>query len=457
MRRLGRRTPRSAATGSPGFLTVGRAMPSAPPVHVGGLQANGRQPGRYALTVVTLDGHEDDGPLVERLADPAATPEDLAILAIDAARAQAHLARLGPREQVVLQLLFGLDGIEALDHRRAAAVVGVSAATVRRVRDRALGQLARGSRHPARPRRRSRCLSGRCPHVRPAGHRTLAQARRHRLDRERRAQRPRPRPRSGEHRRALHPRAEAARPETGPRSARHDRPPDALRAREPEPPPARRQPLHPHGDRARGRGPASARPGALQRGRGGVPRGLSGSPGRDGGGVGGGGGGLAHGRLPGDEAAFIEVFLARIAAAAPTSPSCAGSSTSSGGRTRSGSAGPSGSSSRVPPTPNGRAARGMPRIGRRPKPGSGPPSSGAWPASAPRWPRPARPCSPTSSRVAPCERAPSSGSGGRSGASGRSTSWTTTRWPGSSPRSSRPVSTAWTPAPCRRRPTCGRC
>ena len=28
---------------------------------------------------------------------------------------------------------------------------------------------------------------------------------------------------------------------------------------------------------------------------------------------------------------------------------------------------------------------------------------------------------------------------------------------GSSPRSSRPVSTAWTPAPCRRRPTCGRC
>ena len=73
------------------------------------------------------------------------------------------------------------------------------------------------------------------------------------------------------------------------------------------------------GDRARGRGPAPPRPGALQRGRGGVPRGLSGPPGRDGGGVGGrGGGGLAHGRLPGDETAFIEVFLARIAAAAPT-------------------------------------------------------------------------------------------------------------------------------------------
>jgi RNA polymerase sigma factor (sigma-70 family) len=150
MRRLGRRTPRIAATGSPGFLTVGRAMPSASPVHVGGLQANGRQPRRCALRVVALDGHEDigPGPLVERLADPAATPEDLAILAIDATRAQAHLARLGPREQVVLQLLFGLDGIEALDHRRAAAVVGVSAATVRRVRDRALGQLARGLTAP---------------------------------------------------------------------------------------------------------------------------------------------------------------------------------------------------------------------------------------------------------------------------------------------------------------------
>jgi RNA polymerase sigma factor (sigma-70 family) len=167
MRRLGRRTPRSAITGSPGFLTVGRAMPSAPPVHVGGLRTNGRQPGRYALTMVTLDGHEDDGlgPLVEQLADPGATPEDLAVLAIDAARAQAHLARLGPREQVVLQLLFGLDGTEALDHRRAAAIVGVSAATVRRVRDRALGQLARALAAPGRPRRRSRSRSGRCLHV----------------------------------------------------------------------------------------------------------------------------------------------------------------------------------------------------------------------------------------------------------------------------------------------------
>jgi RNA polymerase primary sigma factor len=150
MRRLGRRTPRRVATGGPGLLTVGRAMPSAPPVHVVGLQANGRQPRRCALSVVTLDGHEDDGsgPRVERLADPAATPEELAVLALDATRAQAHLARLGPREQVVLQLLFGLDGIEARDHRRAAAIVGVSAATVRRVRDRALAQLARGLAAP---------------------------------------------------------------------------------------------------------------------------------------------------------------------------------------------------------------------------------------------------------------------------------------------------------------------
>jgi RNA polymerase sigma factor (sigma-70 family) len=150
MRRLGRRTPRITVTGNPGSLTVGPAMPSAPHVHVGGLQANGRQPGRYALTMVTLDGHEDDGlgPLVEQLADPAATPEQLAALTMDAARAQAHLARLGPREQVVLQLLFGLDGVEALDHRRAAAVVGVSAATVRRIRDRALAELARALTAP---------------------------------------------------------------------------------------------------------------------------------------------------------------------------------------------------------------------------------------------------------------------------------------------------------------------
>jgi RNA polymerase sigma factor (sigma-70 family) len=150
MRRLGRRTPRIAVTGSLDSLTVGRAVPSAPPVHVGRVQANGRGPRRHAPSVVTLDGHEDDGPAprVERLVDPGATPEDLAVLAIDAARAQAHFARLGPREQVVLQRLFGLDGIEALDHRRAAAIVGVSAASVRRVRDRALAQLARALTAP---------------------------------------------------------------------------------------------------------------------------------------------------------------------------------------------------------------------------------------------------------------------------------------------------------------------
>ena len=165
MRRLGRRTPRIAATGSPGCLTVGRAVPSAPPVHVGGLQANGRRPRRHAPTVVTLDGHEDDGPgpLVERLADPAATPEDLAILAIDAARAQA--ASRAPR----------------------AARAGGPATPVRPRRDRGPGPSPRGGgrrglgRHgpagprpraraaragahgtPTRPRRRSRCLSGRC-------------------------------------------------------------------------------------------------------------------------------------------------------------------------------------------------------------------------------------------------------------------------------------------------------
>ena len=168
MRRLGRRTPRNAITGSPGSLTVGQAMPSAPPVHMGELRANGRGPRRHASSMVTLDGYEDDGPgpLIERLADPAATPEELAVLALDATRAQALLARLGPREQVVLQLLFGLDGSEALDHRRAATIVGVSAATVRRVRDRALAQLARGLTAPgARLRRRTRSLSGRCSHV----------------------------------------------------------------------------------------------------------------------------------------------------------------------------------------------------------------------------------------------------------------------------------------------------
>jgi RNA polymerase sigma factor (sigma-70 family) len=144
MRRLGRQTPRSAAHGNPGVLTAWQAIPSALGVPMSGHLAKGRQRGQHALTVVTLDGHEDDGPgpLVERLADPAATPEELAVLAIDAARAQVHLARLGPREQVVLRLLFGLDGIDALDHRRAAAIVGVSAATARRVRDRALVQLA---------------------------------------------------------------------------------------------------------------------------------------------------------------------------------------------------------------------------------------------------------------------------------------------------------------------------
>ena len=148
--------------------------------------------------------------------------------------------------------------------------------------------------------------------------------------------------------------------------------------------PARRQPLHPHGDRARGRGPASARPGALQRGRGGVPRGLSGSPGRDGGGVGGrAGGGLAHGRLPGRRGRVHRGLpRAHRGGRADPSPSCAGSSTSSGGRTRSGSAGPSGSSSRRAADAE-RARRARDAAYRaEAEAGSGPPSSGAWPASA---------------------------------------------------------------------------
>ena len=67
---------------------------SAPPVDVGRRPANGRQPRRYALTLVALDGHEDDGPepLVERLADPAATPEAACTSTSVTAAAPANLA-----------------------------------------------------------------------------------------------------------------------------------------------------------------------------------------------------------------------------------------------------------------------------------------------------------------------------------------------------------------------------
>ena len=145
MRRLGRKTPRSAALASPGRPTVWLA-PSASHVDGGAPRAKGPRRGHRGVTLVTLDarGEHVPGSLAERLLDPAIpTPEDLAILTVDAARARAELGRLPPPEQEVLGLLFGLGDGEARRARAAGAVVGVSAATARRVRDRALAQLRR--------------------------------------------------------------------------------------------------------------------------------------------------------------------------------------------------------------------------------------------------------------------------------------------------------------------------
>jgi RNA polymerase sigma factor (sigma-70 family) len=102
--------------------------------------------GRCAITLVTLDTRAEDvaRSLAERLVEPASpTPEDRAILTVDGARAGAALARLRPAEQAVLRLLFGLGGDDAIGVRAAAGRVGVSAATVRRIRDRALAALRR--------------------------------------------------------------------------------------------------------------------------------------------------------------------------------------------------------------------------------------------------------------------------------------------------------------------------
>jgi RNA polymerase sigma factor (sigma-70 family) len=130
LRRLVWATPRSAALPGRGIPTVRLAAPTA----------------YDGVTLVTIDTREDDGMglLTDRLVDPEApTPEDLAILTVDSARVRAQFVRLDPREQKVLGLLFGLHGLEAQGLRGVGAAVGVSAATVRRVRDRALAQLSR--------------------------------------------------------------------------------------------------------------------------------------------------------------------------------------------------------------------------------------------------------------------------------------------------------------------------
>ena len=228
-----------------------------------------------------------------------------------------------------------------------------------------------------------------------------AQARHHRLDRERGAQRPRPRSRPASiaahytlGRKRLVPKQALDPLATDVRQTRY-----ALERLSHALPDGSRFILAATAPRSR-RSSAAARRGSTRAWR------RSSRPirptGRAGGGVGGRrGGGLADRPDAGVEAAFIGAFLARIASAAPTPTELRRKfdffwwtySLRLGGTERW--------SSRGRPRPNGRAARGTPRTGRRPKPGSRPPSNGAWPASAPRWPRPVRPCSPTSNRVAP--------------------------------------------------------
>jgi RNA polymerase nonessential primary-like sigma factor len=157
IRRLGRPTPRRAVLASLGGSPTRLAAPAAPAPDGAG-RATGSRDRRCDVTVVTIDAQSDDGPhgsWADRLIDPTSlTPEDLAILTVDGARARAELARLPPREQAVLHFVFGLGHGEALGIRAVGRVVGLSPATVRRIRDRALTRLARaltGIRTPASP------------------------------------------------------------------------------------------------------------------------------------------------------------------------------------------------------------------------------------------------------------------------------------------------------------------
>jgi RNA polymerase nonessential primary-like sigma factor len=146
IRRLEQRTPRRTVVPRAGIPTVSRAMSSAALGRGGTPPTNVRRPWRPEPTLVTLDGRGEDGagPLTTWCVDrEILTPEDRAILAVDAARARAQLARLQPREEEVLRLLFGLGDGKALGVRAVGAVVGVSATTVRRIRDRALAKLRR--------------------------------------------------------------------------------------------------------------------------------------------------------------------------------------------------------------------------------------------------------------------------------------------------------------------------
>ena len=103
-----------------------------------------------ARPVSSLDGAFDDDEqrsLLNILPDANTKAPDTDLIH-DSARHQLEevLDSLGEREQRIIRLYFGLDGMEALTLEQIGAMIGVTRERVRQIKERALGRL----RHPTR-------------------------------------------------------------------------------------------------------------------------------------------------------------------------------------------------------------------------------------------------------------------------------------------------------------------
>ena len=105
-----------------------------------------------ARPVSSLDGAFDDDEkrsLLNILADANTKAPDTDLIH-DSARHQLEevLDSLEEREQRIIRLYFGLDGMEALTLEQIGAMIGVTRERVRQIKERALGRLRHPTRYP---------------------------------------------------------------------------------------------------------------------------------------------------------------------------------------------------------------------------------------------------------------------------------------------------------------------
>ncbi|HZM16913.1 MAG TPA: RNA polymerase sigma factor RpoD/SigA [Candidatus Krumholzibacteria bacterium] len=92
-----------------------------------------------------FDGEEDPNSLLSCLADESsARPDQVTFARTLGQDLQAALQELEPREQRILRLYFGLDGIEPLTLEQIGATMGLTRERIRQIKEKALDKLRAG-------------------------------------------------------------------------------------------------------------------------------------------------------------------------------------------------------------------------------------------------------------------------------------------------------------------------